>query len=140
MSMKSNLSKRHVTGAIVLIASLHLVGCGRSDIPELGYVEGTVKVNGQPAAGKIVQFYSDEGGRAGTGVTDEEGYYYLTYVDGEEGTKVGPSTVRIVTEWPDGEPPAGESDPIPPKYNSKSDLTRDVQPGNNTFDFDLETK
>ena len=69
MLLKFSLSKQQVVTFAVLIVSLHLTGCGRSDIPELGYVEGTVKIDGQPAAGKIVQFYSDEGGRAGTGVS-----------------------------------------------------------------------
>lgn len=74
------------------------------------------------------------------GVTDSEGHYELTYAGGVEGTTVGPAKVSIYTQWPEGEPPPGESDPVPEKYNTNSTLTRTVEPGENTFDFELESK
>lgn len=122
-----------------LLATAALVssGCGRSDLPELGTVEGTVKMDGQPLAGRQVQFVPESGGRPGTGVTDEQGHYELTYTAGVEGTKVGSNRVEITTIWPEGEPQPGERETIPLRYNSKTELTRDVQPGHNTFDFDL---
>jgi hypothetical protein len=48
--------------------------------------------------------------------------------------------VEISTEWPDGEPPIGEKDPIGEEYNSKSTLTADVKDENNVFDFNLVSK
>ncbi len=125
-----------VLGGILAIG----LGCGRGDLPELGYVSGTVTMDGKPLAGAIVEFHSEAGGRPGVGVTDAEGKYELQYTGGVEGSKVGPATISITTEWPEGEPPEGESETIPQKYNSKTILKETVEAGNNTFDFNLESK
>jgi hypothetical protein len=129
------------TGVAVAIAMcLVSGGCGRSDLPELGYVTGTVKLDGKPLPNVMVQFHSDAGGRPGTGMTDSEGNYELVYTTGAKGTKVGPSRVELTTVWPEGEPPPGQKEQIPAKYNSASMLKEDVKPGRNTFDFDLTSK
>lgn len=117
-----------------------VVGCGRGDLPQLGDVEGTVKMDGKPLPNATVQFHSEAGGRPGSGVTDKDGKYKLTYVEGATGSKVGPSRVEITTFWPEGEPGEGQKETIPARYNSKSELKRDVKAGKNTFDFELESK
>ena len=111
-----------------------LIGCGRSDLPDLGTVQGKVTMDGQPLAGAIVMF-QPASGRPAFGNTDESGYYELKFTDDADGTVVGPNSVRIF--WPDGEP---GSKPIPAKYNSKSDLKQEVAAGSNTFDFTLDSK
>ena len=122
------------SAAIGLLAA----GCGGADIPELGEVSGRVTADGKPLDGVLVQFYSEAGGRPGTDVTDAEGKYELNYVGDEQGSKVGPSRVEITTEWPDGEPPPGQKEKIPEKYNATTELKADVKGGDNTFDFDLK--
>jgi hypothetical protein len=114
------------------------VGCGRNDIPELGQVEGRVSARGKPLPGVMVQFIPESGGRPGSGVTNEEGHFELTYTADYAGTKVGPNRVEITTIWPDGEPPPGEQEKIPVKYNAQSELKEEVKPGDNFFDFNLE--
>jgi len=116
-----------------------LAGCGGRDLPELGEVEGTVTLDGEPLSGAMVQFHSESGGRPGTALTDESGHYELTYVGDVEGTPAGPARVEISTVWPDGEPPPGESEKIPAAYNSQSTLKREVKAGSNTFDFPLKS-
>lgn len=126
---------------IVLLATcLGIAGCGGSDLPPLGDVEGTVTMDGQPLPNVTVQFHSNAGGRPGSGVTDKDGKFKLTYLDGATGSKVGPSKVEITTFWPDGEPGPGQKETVPEKYNSKSTLSADVKPGKNTFDFPLTSK
>lgn len=111
-----------------------LSGCGSGDRPELGEVSGTVTLDGTPLAGVIILFKPDEG-RPATAMTDEEGYYELVYRHGVEGTKVGPNTISF--EWPLEK--AGR--PIPAKYSAgKSELKKTVEPGGNTFDFQLTSK
>ncbi|MEX1232414.1 MAG: hypothetical protein WEB58_19365, partial [Planctomycetaceae bacterium] len=102
-------------------------------------VHGKVTMDGEPLSNVLVQFYSEAGGRPGTGVTDAEGNYELTYVDGAKGAKIGPNKVEISTVWPDGEPPPGEKDKIPSQYNTKSTLKKEVQAGDNQFDLDLNS-
>ncbi len=97
-------------------------------------------MDGKPLAGVAVQFYSESGGRPGTGITDEDGEYELTYVGNVEGAQVGPCRVEITTIWPDGEPGPGERETIPPKYNSATVLKETVEGGSNTCDFALESR
>ena len=129
------------SNVVVAIAlGLTAIGCGRSDLPELGLVSGTVTLDGKAFPNAMVQFHSEAGGRPGTGTTDSEGHYELVYTTGAKGAKVGPNRVEITTMWPDGEPPPGEKERIPAEYNSASTLKKDVKPGRNTFDFELKSK
>lgn len=132
--------KKHALALALSVLCAVCCGCSGRDLPELGYVSGTVTRNGEPLEGVIVEFYSDteEGGRPGVGVTDSEGYYELEYTGGVEGTKVGPAKISVTTEWPEGEPPEGESETIPAKYNSQSILKETVEPGDNVIDLDLD--
>lgn len=123
-------------GAIALSLGLALIsaGCGSGDRPPLGYVAGKVSVNGEPLSGAIVTFMP-ESGRPAVGTTDETGFYEIQYVQGVKGCKVGPNWVMFAV------PTGGNvSQPIPAKYQSKSDLQAEVKSGKNTFDFDLESE
>lgn len=123
---------RWVLRGLLPVLLLVALGCRPGDRPELGQVRGTVTLDGKPLAGVIVRFFPATG-RAATATTGSDGRYELVYTYGVEGAKVGPSTVSFA--WPDGE--AGSA-PIPDKYGAQSELTVEVQPGDNTFDFALE--
>lgn len=133
-------SRGIVCAAFVSLVAILVVGCGRGDVPELGDVEGTVRLDGAPIEGVMVQFHSEKGGRPGSAVTDKEGKYKLRYNAEYNGAKIGGNKVEISTMWPDGEPPPGKKETIPSKYNAKSELRKDVKPGKNSFDFDLQKK
>ena len=117
-------------------------GCGRSDIPELAPVTGTVRLDGAAFPGAIVYFHTqkEKGGRPAAATTDAEGRYELVYLDGVKGAHIGLNKVEIVTEWPEGEPGEGESEKIPEKYNTKTTLTAEVKDERNVFDFNLESE
>lgn len=119
--------------ALVLMAGLGVVGCGRSDLPELGKVEGTVTMDGKPLSSAVITFLPEQG-RPAVANTDSEGYYELMYTADTKGATVGPNEVRVL--WSDDAPGPF---PIPDKYNNRSELKADVQPGRNTFDFDLKS-
>ncbi len=125
-----------------------ILGCaGSSDMPDLGQVHGKVTMDGKPAAGVMVSFQPEDG-RPSWGTTDENGEYTLKYLD-ESGAKVGKNLVTISTpgagEAPEdcskSEEGAGAADPIPPRYNTLAvdnpEMTVEVKPGDNTFDFPL---
>lgn len=125
---------------LVFAALALCAGCGGRDLPDLAPVSGTVTLDGQPLSGVLVSFYPQSGGRPGTGVTDEQGHYELMYVDGEEGTKLGPSRVEVTMMWPDGEPTPGVKDKVPPAYQGAgSTLNFEVKAGNNVFDIDMKS-
>ncbi|MEW4563322.1 carboxypeptidase-like regulatory domain-containing protein [Bremerella sp. JC770] len=145
------------TGRLAVALSvmlLSLIGCaGPSDQPDLGQVRGTVTLDGEPLSNVVVVFQPDVG-RPASGRTDADGKYELTYIRSTRGTKIGHNRVEIApSEEEDaaGED-AGEVDTpmsrrrkrarkpkVPYRYNTRSELEADVKPGDNTFDFELES-
>ncbi len=124
---------------VALVASV--VGCSNGDV---GYVTGTVHLDGKPLEGARVTFYpqlneKDAFSNGGTsiGQTDAEGKYKLMYGRGEDGAKVGKHKVYIETleEGGGGDYGAGRKEEVPKRYNSETELEVEVKPGNNTIDF-----
>ncbi|WP_013628228.1 carboxypeptidase-like regulatory domain-containing protein [Rubinisphaera brasiliensis] len=134
-----------LTAAVCLTFS----GCSSSDQPELGQVNGVVTFDGAPLVGAVVTFMPTSG-RPASGTTDENGSYVLTYIRDTEGTKVGTNKVSIsMGEGAENEMELEGDDAdqsqlkdrlaaIPEKYNTKTELVAQVEPGENTFDFHLE--
>jgi len=125
----------------IAVLFLSLAGCGGvSDAPETGDVQGYVKLDGQPMPGAKVIFQPTEG-RPSNGRTDQEGYYELTYSRSQSGAKVGTHKVSITTFIEaDDEGNPGVEEKIPEKYNSKTELTKEVEAGDNEINFDLTSK
>ncbi|MFO1005449.1 MAG: hypothetical protein U0929_05810 [Planctomycetaceae bacterium] len=128
--MQLRICKFVLCCAIPFLAGLP--GCGRSDLPQIGLVDGRVTMGEQPLAGLIVTF-KPEKGRPAMGITDQDGHFDLEYTYGVKGTKVGANTVGF--SWPIGT--TGQPE-IPARYSGKSELFREVKSGRNTFDFELE--
>ena len=123
-----------------LVTLFFLVGCGGPDHPEVGRVSGVVTLDGQPLAEATVMFQPTEG-RASIATTDSAGKYSMTYLDGVPGAKLGAHKVIIRTEIPgeDGQPPIAK-ERLPKKYHEQTELTAEVKPGTNTFDFELTSQ
>ncbi|QDT77796.1 hypothetical protein Mal35_12240 [Gimesia maris] len=102
-------------------------------MPELGQVHGTITLDGKPLEGVSVLF-EPESGRPSTAITDAAGKYEAQYLIDEPGVKLGPGTVRV--EW--GIDATGPK--IPNQYGSKSELKLEVQPGENEFNIDMQSK
>ncbi len=114
--------------------ALGIIGCGRSDLPELGRVQGTVTLDGKPLAGVIVMFQPDAG-RPAVANTDSEGNYELMYTNDTKGATAGQNTVKVV--WPDGATPTAT---IPDEYGINSTIKKEVKAGKNTIDIAMESK
>lgn len=150
--MKSIQAGRLVLALTVML--LCLTGCGgSSDQPDLGQVHGTITFDGKPLGGVVVVFQPDSG-RPARGRTDADGNYELTYIRQTLGTKVGHNRVEVAPSEEEDDSADAEADTetssnkrpgkfksgkpkIPARYNIKSELEADVQPGDNTFDFEL---
>ena len=136
--------------ATVLFSGILLtaLGCGggAGDYPDMGTVSGTVTLGGSPVSGASVSFRpSEAGARGAAAVTDSSGYYELQYSANMEGAKVGEHTVRISTYQEAGPGEDGElvdavPETIPNQYNSQTTLKQTVEPGSNTFDFELSAE
>jgi len=132
---------RHVFRLRLAIVTLAcLAGCGGPPHPEVGRVTGLVTLDGQPLAEATVMFQPTEG-RASIATTDSAGKYSLIYLDGVPGAKLGAHKVIIRTEIPgeDGQPPIAK-EKLPKKYHQNTELTAEVKPGSNTFDFPLTSQ
>ena len=139
------MSQRSVSLVAFMLIGF-LCGCGGgSDDPDLGYVEGTVTLDSQPLPNARVIFQPEKG-RPAYGKTDSNGYYEMSFSRDDQGAAVGQSEVTIST-YQEGDPDAendeakkSQKEQVPVQYNEKTTLTADVKPGNNVFNFDLESK
>lgn len=119
------------------------VGCGGTD-PNLGQVEGVVRIDGQPLADATVIFVQGQG-RPAAGVTDAEGRYRVSLGGKRIGTMAGSNRVQITTERGpsetfEGEPLPAVPERVPEAYNVSSTLVVEVKAGEKTIaDFDLQS-
>lgn len=118
------------------------VGCSAK---EHAHVTGVVTINGEPVEGAVVTFAPTEGGRSAFAKTDADGSYELQYTPGEMGAKIGANKVTISTynaptlDDNNKVVDPGQPERFPPEYNQDSTVTKDVTPGDNEIDFDVET-
>lgn len=151
--------RRNMSGILVaaLLAST-ILGCGQRG-PKMGSIKGKVTLDGKPIAQAVVTFMPEEGGPASSGMTADDGTYRVACPLGE-GAVVGKHRVSVRSQPPipamAGQVP-DEDDPnynpawdasarapafverIPARYNTKTELVRDVKPGENIIDLELTT-
>jgi hypothetical protein len=119
----------------LLLLGLLFGGCRKSG-PELAPVSGRVTLAGKPLEKADVVFQPDSGKPPASGRTDAEGRYELAYKRGVMGGPVGQNLVQIrVSRELVRNPPR-----IAARFNSKSELHREVKAGQNEFDFDVTTE
>lgn len=150
-----------LSACLCAILFLLQAGCG-SDGPELGYVEGTVKLDGKPLPNVVLTFQPQKA-RPSYGKTDAEGKYHLVYTDELDGAVLGSHIVSISSadaggggeyegdyeedssyeKGKDYENTGNESEArgekVPAKFNKNTELTREVKAGDNVIDFDLSS-
>jgi len=117
-----------------------IAGCQRG--PALGMVRGTVRVNGQPLPFAYVVFQPiDPPGAYGSAYADEDGEYELQFSRNRAGAPVGKHQVSIRAAGGEELPDDASRQArivIPERYNSTTELIREVKSGSNVHDFDLE--
>jgi hypothetical protein len=117
---------------VLVLPIIVFAGCGK-DGPQIAPVHGRITLDGQPLASADISFQPTDAKRVSRGRTDADGRYELLYKRGQKGAIVGPHTVRI---WVSPElmknPPI-----IAARFDTKSELQREVKPDDNEFDFDV---
>jgi hypothetical protein len=117
---------------VLLVISF--AGCAKTGA-ELAPVTGRVTLDGKPLEKADILFQPDGSKPPSSGRTDAEGRYQLAYKRGVMGGTVGSNTVRInISPEVVANPPN-----IPARYNSESELKKEVKSGQNEFNFDLRT-
>lgn len=139
--------QHRLVSTVLQLAAAALVcsglSCAKSDRPELGYVTGVVRLDGEPVPGCIVYFSPQGGGRTSAAMTDDAGKYDLIYIGTDRGAKIGRHTVHLSTSKETEDPETGQPihtpELIPAKYREKSEYTVDVEPGEQVIDITLES-
>ena len=140
------MHKTKAVGGVLILTLLVCFGCTGSNLPDLGQVEGTVTMDGQPLPNAIVTFQPVNPGRPSYARTDDSGKYVLVFTDGNEGATLGEHRVCISTQSdgdPDADPPIPSSpETVPAKYSnmSKTELKANVEAGGNQHDFTLTSE
>ncbi len=123
----------------LLLSSPFIAGCGSDS--DLAGVKGRVTLNDEPLEGAIVEFQpTSADGSPSSGRTDPDGRYKLMYTFDTPGTTTGEHIVMIRTAGTFFDEEGNEierEETVPAKYNGHAELKRTVEPGNNTFNFDL---
>jgi hypothetical protein len=128
----------------VLLAAVLCACAGCAGRPS---VEGKVTLDGVPVDGGSISFFQGSGPGSDKGNAPIVAGQYV--IDGERARNLTPGSYTVKIFWirlkgkpnptnPDANPPVWEA--IPPQYNEKSTLTREIKPGANKFDFDLKSR
>lgn len=115
------------------------IGCGGFDATPIASVEGTIKIDDQPAPDVQVMFVPAAGGRPVKAVTNAEGHYELTFSSELDGAAIGEHNVSFQ--------PAAEDDAelqqklmgFPVQYMQSGAEIAIVDEGSNTIDFSLKS-
>jgi len=147
-SMYNSRSKIAAVGIAGCLLVLLASGCGGRAGPERAAVGGRVTADGQPVQNGSISFVptgDTTGPSSGGKITG--GSYNIAR---QHGPVVGRHRVEIRAMRKTGRKvEAGQPAPpgtlideteqfIPPKYNTQSELTAEIQPGSNDLDFDLQ--
>ncbi|HEY0981529.1 MULTISPECIES: carboxypeptidase regulatory-like domain-containing protein [unclassified Schlesneria] len=120
----------------VLALSLLLAGC--SGNKNIASVTGTVYLDGEPLPKAFLIFTPQEGaGAPSFGRTDNYGRYQMIFSTNTKGAWIGRNRVTISTADAIS-PEKTTPEVVPSRYNQKSELYEEVEPGSNQIDFDLE--
>jgi hypothetical protein len=130
-----------MVAAAFLLALLGLLVAGCSD--GLSTVSGKVTVDGTPAEKGSISFIPADGATQTTGGEIKDGKYSFRAPRGKMKVQVRvPKVVGKKKLYPTSDSPIQDilAEVLPAKYNDKTELLFDVQPGKNEKDWDLKTR
>lgn len=134
---------------LAVFISLSLPGCGSDS--RFGFVEGVVRLDGQPVTTGTVRFVPTAG-RAASGTIGSDGRYVLGTYEKSDGALIGTHQVAIIayqSTAPTGgrpdtsRPSSGTTRPLVPKHYMSpgtSGLSYDVKPGRNHWEIELTSR
>jgi hypothetical protein len=135
---------RRVAVSLVPLLLVLSGGCGPKG-PVRQEISGTVLLDKQPLDTGYITFEPLDGQRTGDGSMITDGKYHLPRDKG-----LMPGRYRVFIVGGDGTSGSGNAEPsgprpgvkpgrerIPPEYNEKSNVVREVTDGPNQFDFDI---
>jgi hypothetical protein len=152
---------RSLANTLLITGLATLTGCGPGG-PALGKVTGLVTLDGKPLPNASVSFMPIGEGGVATGVTDASGKYELSHPSGK-GAVVGKNKVAVtsihkteskvdMSQIPSDSPEYAKmleqsnagynlivKEPIPEKYNAKTELEFEVKAGSQEINLPLQS-
>jgi len=128
--------------AVWLLAAALLGGCGRAE-PAKGFVSGVVTLDGKPLERGSVLFVSaDNTLPSSSGEIKDGAYRAEVYVGPMNVQVLSPRVVgkRKLYDTPDSPVRDVTEESIPAKYNTHTELTYEVKPGEQEKNFVLTSK
>jgi len=125
----------------MLLALAALAGCGDRG-PQKGLVKGTVTLDGKKLDSGAIQFLDrDEKVPSSAGEIKDGEYATEVYVGRMQVQISSPKVVgsRKLYDTPDSPVKDVTKEMIPERYNTRSELTAEIKPGENTANFELKT-
>ena len=140
-----SLIRKHIPPGVLIAVLCTSAGCG----PGYPRIEGNITLDGVPVDGGSISFIQGTGPGSDKGNAPILGGKYV--IEGERAKNLTPGSYTVQIFWLQRTAKAGpdpavvDTSPavmqrIPPQYNSKSTLKREITPGTNKFDFDLKSK
>ncbi|MCA9239429.1 MAG: hypothetical protein KDA37_04485 [Planctomycetales bacterium] len=126
----------------ILTTCLLVLGC-TAEKQDIGQLQGAITVDGQPVENGSITFTPLSGQSPSTGGKIVGGRYEADVPLGE--SRVAINVVKVVGEEKAYNMPGARTIPIvkevlPAKYNTATELTVKVTPGENECNFDLSSK
>ena len=135
--MRKSFVQFAALSCVLLCLTALFVGCQKND--GLCSVEGTVTLDGTPLADGTINFGPMAGSHGtATGAKITDGKYSARASEGDMVVTIRSQKKETVQDPEHGEM-ISMTELIPEKYNQQSELKATIQPGKNTFDFDLKT-
>jgi hypothetical protein len=127
--------------AVPVLLLVAVAGC--VDTPK-AKVKGRVTLDGVPLQDGGIRFIPSDGKAPTAGATIEDGEYAVESiaVTNMRVEITAPKVVgkRKAYDTPDSPMIDNKKELLPARYNVKTELTRDIQKGDNVFDFQLTSK
>lgn len=127
-----------------LLVAITAVGCGKASGPELSTLKGHVTLNGAPLGkARVIYQPASAGGSPSFAETAADGSYELKFNRDRIGVLLGLHRISVTTYRVEEDQSGKETvvlESLPPKYNEKTELSYEVQPGANVFDLKLEAQ
>ena len=124
----------------VLALCLLCAGCGKSDMPAVAKVEGTVTYKGEPLKTGMIVIYPEKGRSASGEILDGKIQSLTTFEPGD-GAPLGRVKVTVAAyDKPAGDMTVKRKLVTPTKYSdvNQTDLTATIIPGSNTVKLELK--
>lgn len=115
-----------------LLMAISVAGCGSTG-PALAPVSGRVTLDGKALENADVLFQPDGAKPPSVGRTNADGHYELAFKRGIMGGNVGMNTVQITISSDVAANPPN----IPAKYNTASELKKEVKSGQNEINIEM---